>query len=315
MNKSFFIAIIVGVCLMAVVVIFWQKGILTSVQPKDQSMTQQKRLQVVASFYPVYFLAERIGGEKANVINITPAGSEPHDYEPTSQDMAAIERSQLIILNGGNLEAWRNNIEQSIDPERTKVVVAGEGLADQQVEENGKQVVDPHIWLDPLLAKKMTEKIVEGFALVDPTNSEYYQENATTLEKELEDLDMAYREGLNNCVNKDIITSHSAFGYLASEYGLRQVSIAGLSPDAEPSLQELASVTQFAKANSVRYIFFESLVSPKLAQTIAREVGAQTLVLNPIEGLTDEEVAQGKDYFSEMTTNLTHLKIALQCVK
>lgn len=315
MSKNILIVLVVGVCLIALVGFFWQESALVQVQPKDQSITQQEKLQVVGSFYPVYFLASRIGGEKASVVNITPAGSEPHDYEPTSRDMANIEKSQLIILNGGNLEPWRSNIEQSIDPKQTTITVVGEGLANQQVEVNGDKVVDPHIWLDPLLAKKMAEKIAEGFSLADPMNAEYYQANAVALEKELDDLDRAYREGLSNCINKDIITSHSAFGYLASAYGLHQVSIAGLSPDAEPSLQDLAKITRFAKENGVRYIFFESLVSPKLAQTIAREVGAETLVLNPIEGLTDEEVAQGKDYFSEMMTNLTHLKTALQCVK
>ena len=126
---------------------------------------------------------------------------------------------------------------------------------------------------------------------------------------------MAYRQGLSNCAEKNIITSHAAFGYLATTYGLNQVSISGLSPDAEPSPQQLADIVKFAKDSHVKYIFFESLVSPKLSQAIANEVGAQTLVLNPIEGLSDEELAQGKDYFSIMRNNLKNLQTALQCAK
>ncbi len=194
-------------------------------------------------------------------------------------------------------------------------MVAGEGLTTQQVTEGGQTETDPHVWLAPRLAQKMVERIAQAFEQVDPVNKGYYRSNAGSLETKLGNLDMEYRQGLSNCAGNSIITSHAAFGYLATDYGLNQVPIAGLSPDAEPSPRQLAHIAQFAKNNNVRYIFFESLASPKLSQTIATEVGAQTLVLSPIEGLSEEEMSQGKTYISVMQDNLTNLRTALQCTK
>lgn len=272
------------------------------------------RLSVVASFYPLYFFASEIGGDKSDVFTVTPAGAEPHDYEPTAQDMARMENSRLVILlNGGGLEAWGERIKSNLDPRHTLVVTAGESLATAKVVEGEEETIDPHVWLSPKLAELMADKIAEGFVKADPANTSYYSERATTLKKKLANLDNLYASGLTHCEKKDIITSHAAFGYLAAAYDLNQVPITGLSPDEEPSPKELARVAAFAKANRVKYIFFESLVSPKLAQTIATEVGVQTMVLNPIEGLTISEIAAGKDYFSEMLSNLDNLKQALTC--
>ena len=274
---------------------------------------QGGRLRVVTSFYPLAFFSRQIGDDQATVLNITPAGAEPHDYEPTARDMAQIEGSRLLVLNGGGLEAWGANIRRNINPKKTLIVVAGQGLTNQQVNEEGRMGTDPHVWLDPLLAQKMVDRIAQGFIQVDPGNKEVYESNAAALKSRLSRLDVAYRQGLSRCKERNIITSHSAFGYLATTYGLKQVSLAGLSPDAEPSPQQLANIVEFAKNHRVKFIFFESLVSPRLSQTIATEVGAQTLVLNPIEGLSDQELAQGKTYFTEMEKNLLNLRIALQC--
>lgn len=273
----------------------------------------EKKLSVTTSFYPLYFFATQIAGERADIVNVTPAGVEPHDYEPTSRDRARIEESQLLILNGGGLEAWGENIRKNIDPQRTHIVVAGEGLITDQRVEDGKTVVDPHVWLSPILAAQMVEKITQGFAQVDPANSRLYRSNADLLQSKLSALDGAYRQGLARCVQKNIITSHAAFGYLAQTYGLRLLSIAGLSPDAEPSTQELGNIAVFARAHDVHVIFFESLASPKLAETIATEIGATTLVLNPLEGLSESEIAAGENYLSVMEDNLIHLETALQC--
>jgi len=275
--------------------------------------TQSSKLQITASFYPLYYFSQQIAGDKANVINITPAGAEPHDYEPTAQDIAQIENSKLLVLDGTGLEAWGNGIKQNLDPKKTAILTVGEGLINQKVMENGQNVIDPHIWLSPPLVKQIVDKILASLSQIDPENASYYQTNAVALKTKLYDLDAQYKQGLANCAEKNIITSHAAFGYLATAYGLNQVSIAGLSPDAEPSPQQLADIVKFAKDNNVKYIFFESLVSPKLSDTIATEVGAKTLVLNPIEGLTNDEIAQGKTYFTEMQNNLTNLRIALQC--
>ena len=305
MNKKYLFGLVIGIVFV---------GLLTLVLNHTQKpVIQSNKLQIVASFYPLYFLSEQIAGDKADVVNITPAGAEPHDYEPTAQDIAQIENSKLLVLDGTGLEAWGNSIKQNLNPKNTTVLTVGDGIINQKVMEDGQNVIDPHIWLSPPLVKQITDKITQALMQIDPANSNYYQNNENSLKAKLDDLDAQYKQGLSNCAEKNIITSHAAFGYLATTYRLNQVPIAGLSPDAEPSPQQLADITKFAKANNVKYIFFESLVSPKLSDTIANEIGAKTLVLNPIEGLTNDEISQGKNYFTEMQNNLSNLKIALQC--
>jgi zinc transport system substrate-binding protein len=174
-------------------------------------------------------------------------------------------------------------------------------------------ILDPHIWLDPKLAQKEIATIAMAFEKFDNTNRVFYEKNAISLKNKLDVLDQGFRLGLLNCQQNNIVTSHAAFGYIASDYGLNQISVTGLSPDAEPSPQKMAEISQFAKTNQIKYIFFETLVSPRLADTIAGEIGAKTLVFNPLEGLTKDEQAKGWDYFSIQKENLANLKIALGC--
>jgi zinc transport system substrate-binding protein len=269
-------------------------------------------IAVAASFYPLWYFATEIGGPNANVYDVTPAGAEPHDYEPTADAMARIESSRLLIVNG-SLEAWADRARVTLDPSRTQIVVAGGGLTTNHIVENGAERVDPHVWLAPPLAKKMVAKIKAGFVSVDPAHAAEYAANAANLDARLDALDTLYRTTLAHCDSTDIVTSHAAFGYLAAAYGLTQVPIAGLSPDAEPSPAQLASIVTFARDHHVSVIFFESLASPKLADTIANEVGARTMVLDPLEGLTAAEISAGKDYFTVMQQNLANLSAALIC--
>lgn len=273
---------------------------------RGETFRPSGKLQVTASFYPLYFFASRIGGDRVEITNLTPAGAEPHDYEPTATGRARIERSGLLILNGAGLEPWAENVTKNLDGKSTVIVRASEGLT------TGSDG-DPHVWLSPILAGRMADKILQGFIAADPANGNYYRANADRLKTELFGLDQAYRQELADCAEKNIITSHAAFSYLAAAYGLKQVAIAGLSPDAEPSPKQLSDIAKFAKDNNIKYIFFESLLSPKLSQTIANEIGAQTLVLNPLEGLSADELAQGKNYLTEMQNNLINLRTALQC--
>lgn len=277
------------------------------VAPVDTSNT---KMRVITSFYPLYFFAQQIGGDMVSVMNLTPAGTEPHDYEPTPKDITEIEKSKLLILNGGGLEAWGDKVTKNIDQDKTRVVVAGKDIIEAAQIEEGTANIDPHIWLSPPLAIKMIEKIKLGFEQSDPTNISYYDARASALQSKIADLHQEYQKGLAACVHTTIITSHAAFGHLGAAYGLHPVSIAGLSPDSEPSPRQLGDIVQLARKSNTKYIFFESLVSPKLSETIAREVGAQTLVLNPLEGLTPDEIAQGSDYFTEMKTNLKNLEMA-----
>jgi zinc transport system substrate-binding protein len=274
---------------------------------------EKNKLQITTSFYPMYFFAKSITGDKANIVNITPAGAEPHDYELTTENLIQIKNSQLLILNG-EVEPWAKKIKTDLQNKNTKVLEVGDNLLNQKVvNENGQFETDPHIWLSPVIAKEIVNKIAEKIVLIDPANQNFYQDNKNKLEFELDKLDSDYKKGLKNCNKKDIITSHAAFGYLAKSYGLNQIPIAGLSPDAEPSLKDLTKITNFAKANNVKYIFFESLISPKLAQTLADEVGAKTLILNPLEGLNDNDLKVGKTYLTEMYKNLQNLRVALEC--
>jgi zinc transport system substrate-binding protein len=278
-----------------------------------QTAAQPPALKVVASFYPLYFFAHEIAGDDAEVVNVTPPGSEPHDYEPSAQDMARMESAGLLILNGDGLEAWGDRVVATVDPRRTRVVVAGEGLATGKSANGGERVLDPHVWLSPPLARAIVEKIERGFDEVDPRHAGRYVSRARVLDSSLRDLDAAYREGLAHCAKTDIVTSHAAFGYLAAEYHLNQVSIAGLSPDAEPSPRQLAAIAEFVKTHDETVIFFENLVSPRLSETLAMEVGAKTMVLDPLEGLTGDDAAAGKTYFTQMRQNLASLESALQC--
>lgn len=270
------------------------------------------KLNVVASFYPLYYFTSQIGGDKASVTNLTPAGVEPHDYEPTPQDLVAIQNSDALILNGGQLEPWANNVTTQLSNETT-VIIAGSDLTSREMIEEDETITDPHVWLSPKLAQQQVKKITLGLIQADANNSAYYLANEKKLLDQLSELDAAYTQGLAQCASNKIITAHTAFAYLANDYGLGQVAIAGLSSNAEPTPAELAEIIQFARDNTVQYIFFESLVSPKLAQTIASEVGAQTLVLNPLEGLTEEEMTADQNYFTIMQTNLENLRTALQC--
>jgi zinc transport system substrate-binding protein len=269
------------------------------------------RVSVATSFYPMYYFATEIGGDKADIFNITPAGAEPHDYEPTVQEIASISDSDLLIINGGNLETWANRLQSQL--QNTHVVVAGEMLATKDLDEDGRVVRDPHVWLDPVLAKVEVKNIAEGFIEIDPMRETEYKTNAASLENKLDALDQKFKDTLRTCKTRDFVTSHAAFGYLAGRYNLHQISIAGVSPNEEPGAAKLAEIANLVKDKGIKYIFFESLISPKLAETIARETGAQTLVLDPIEGLSADDLAAGKNYMTQMEMNLTNLKLALAC--
>jgi zinc transport system substrate-binding protein len=281
------------------------------VQKKDT------RLQVVASFYPMAEFARAVGGKNANVVTLVKPGLEPHDYEPTPQDLAKVYGSDLFVYNGAGLEtAWVNKIQPQLEQSNTFTVDASykiKLLSRDPSDTENKSATDPHVWMDPELAIKEVSAITLGYIAVDGKNANTYQRNADAYIKKLNELNTTFKSGLAHCQSHDIVTSHQAFSYLAKEYGLTATGIAGLSPDNEPSPQKLAEIADFAKANNVKYIFFESLVSPKLSQTIASEVGAQTIEFNPLEGLTNAEVKAGKNYLSVQQDNLQALRTALSC--
>ena len=270
------------------------------------------KISVVTSFYPLEFLVKEIAKDHVSLTTLVPSGVEPHDYELTPQDVGTIEESQVLIVNGV-LEPWFKDVEKNLESTTVSILNMSKAMTlldSSDPEEKGK---DPHLWLDPVLMSQMADLVRDELIQADPENSTAYQSNTVVLKQKLNNLNDGYKTGLKNCAQKSFVTSHAAFAYLAQEYGLTQVAISGLSPDAEPSAQKLKEIVDFVRANKVTVIFFESLVSTSLSDTIANEVGAQTLVLNPIEGLTAAQREAGENYFNIMEENLANLKIALTC--
>ena len=284
---------------------------------------------VVASFYPLYEFSRQVAGDRAEVVTLVPVGVEPHDWEPSPQDVVLVQKAKLFVYNGAGLEPW---VEKLLRDAKARGVVAvrttervalltdeGHGHDHAQGAQSGAKprgnthAVDPHVWLDPVRAQTQVEAIRAALAKVDPSNAAAYAANAQAYRTKLGALDAAFASGLKQCARREVVTTHAAFSYMARRYGLAQIPISGLEPDSEPSPADLAALVKKVKERKVQYVFFETLVSPKLAETLAREVGARTLVLNPIEGLTKEEQAAGKNYVSLMEENLRNLRTALEC--
>lgn len=266
------------------------------------------KINVVTTFYPLYEFSQRIGNEKAVVSILVPAGVEPHDWEPRPQDIIRIQSADIFVYNGAGLELYVDKILKNTGSRKLITVDSSEGI--ELINEGG--ATDPHIWLDPVMAKQQAGAIEKAFIKADPENSDYYRANARALMQDLDDLDAYISNELAPARKKVFISSHSAFGYFARRYGLKQISIAGLSPDIEPSPAKIAEIIRIARENEVKYIFFETLVSPKLSDVISKEAGAQTLVLNPIEGLSEDQIKRGENYFTLMRENVKNLKLALE---
>ncbi|RUS47053.1 metal ABC transporter substrate-binding protein [Cohnella sp. AR92] len=291
---------------------------------KSSESAVSEKLNVVATFYPMYEFAKQVAGEHAIVTALVPSGVEPHDWEPSAKDMALIQEADVFVYNG-LVEGWVDDALSSAKKENRIVVRASEGIPLMEGEEHDHEhedgegidsheeehPQDPHVWLSPVLAQQEVIAILKALEKADPANKTDYRKNADNYIAKLQQLDEDYREGLKNVSKKELVTQHAAFGYLAKEYGLVQVPISGLSPEQEPSPEEMAKVVEFAREHQVGTIFFETLVDPKVARTIATEIGAQTDVLNPLEGLTEEELANHLDYIGVMENNLKALRKAL----
>ncbi len=261
------------------------------------------KVSVVASFYPLYDFAQQVGGDKVDVANMTPAGAEPHDYEPSAKALVTAQQSKVFIYDGGQLEPWAGKFLDSYK----HIAVKASGHI--QLMNHS----DPHFWLDPALAQQVVDNIRDGLSHADPADSTYFAARAKAYNQQLAQLDQTFRQGLAQCQQHLIITSHQAFTYVSARYGFDVESIAGISPDEEPSAERLAMLSSLVKQKGIHYVFFESLVSPRLADTIAGETGAKTLVFDPLEGLSDAAQKQGQNYLSVQRENLANLRTALAC--
>lgn len=290
--------------------------LLAGCGPSDQVPVfrpESAKVKVATSFYPVYEFTRAVGGDRVDVVNMVPAGTEPHDWEPTPGHIRTLNQAQLFIYSGAGMEHWVHKTLDSLDNRSLAVVEGAEGFALFQGADAEAGEWDPHVWLDPLGAIHEVELIRDGLTRVDPSGAAAYAANAAAYIGQLKQLDTEYRTALSGCARREFYTTHSAFGYLARRYGVTQVPIMGLTPDAEPRPRDLARIIDQARENHVQYIFFETLVSDKIARMVAREIGATTLVLNPLEGLTDQEIGAGKSYLSVMRENLANLKLAMEC--
>ena len=264
--------------------------------------------QVVATIYPLWELTRQVAGDRAEVTSLVPPGVEPHDWEPSPRDVSLVQRAKVIVHTGTGLDAWAVRLLAGL-PAGTTVVNGARGLS---LLPQGASV-DPHVWLDPTLARAQAQTIADGLTQADPAGQSVYRENATALAARLDALDEAFAAGLRDCARREVVTSHAAFAYLTRRYRLTQVAIMGSAPEAEPSPADLAAIVQTARRLHVTHVFFEPLVSPRLAQTLAREIGATTLALDPIEGVSREQAAAGTGYVELMQANLGALRLGLGC--
>lgn len=278
-------------------------------------------LLVVTSLYPLHDLARRLGEPSDRFVLLTPPGVEPHDWEPSPQQVALMHRADVLLTGG--LEPWLPRTRPTLPP-RVRHLDAGAALADRgrppypsppaaAPGPHAPPAGDPHWWLDPLSARVVTTAVADILADARPDAAAAYRRRAAVLDLRLRRLHDRYREGLARCRSRVLVTSHAAFGHLAARYGLRQVPVAGLTPADEPGPRRLAEIAALMAREGVAAIFVEPIAPAATARALARETGASLIPLQPLEGLTPAEARSGADYFSVMEDNLKRLRSALGC--
>lgn len=306
-----------------------------------------KKMEVVASVFPVYDVAKQVGGDKVQVTLLVPPTSEPHDWEPKPADLAKIGKAKVFLYNGLGLEPTEKLLTKDVLKEAKPIELGKtvevlpmaaheedeehehehghehedghkhegehkeEATHEHEHEHHHEGGVDPHVWLSPVNVIKEAEAVAKAFGEADPANKAYYEANAKAYIEKLQALDKEYTDFTKTLSNKNLVVSHEAFGYMAHRYGLTQLGIMGVSPNAEPTPDRMAKIVDFVKDHQVKAIFSETLVNPKLAEAIAKEAGVKVYVLNPVEGLTPEQEKEGKTYLDLMKENLATLKKAL----
>jgi zinc transport system substrate-binding protein len=290
----------------------------------DDESTSDARLRVVAAFYPLAEIARGVGGELVQVTDLTPPGQGPHDLELQPKQVTDIEGADLAVYIGRGFQPQVDDAVAGAPDDLVRLDVLDhvellgvDAQLDGTVGEVDGEVlagdVDPHVWLDPTRVIRIVDVVADAFVAADPDRADQYRANADAYLTGLTGLDADYRTGLADCGSNVIVTSHRAFGYLADRYGLRQIPIAGISPEIEPDAKTLEAIAAEARAEGVTTIFLESVAPPDLAETVAREIGAELDLLDPIEGLTQEQLDDGVTYASIMRDNLERLRRGLDC--
>ncbi|KZE39745.1 adhesin [Bhargavaea cecembensis] len=308
----------------------------SSGEVKDADRASEKALTVKTTVYPLAYFTERIGGDSVSVSSIYPPGADSHTFEPTQKDMISLADSDLFIHTGLGLEGFVNKAEKTLSGEDVRLVAAASHIPDDQLlhgsghneehhdhdeeadyqEEPGHEGhdhtgVDPHVWLSPVIADQLALAVKEALTEELPEKETEFTERYEELSAELKQLDSEFREMADSAETKTFFVSHAGFGYIAEEYGLEQVPIAGLNPQSEPSQKELARIVDLAREKQVSTIFFEQNITSKLTQVIVNEIGAESDTLHNLSVLSQEDIENGADYFSLMRQNIERLGKAL----
>jgi len=286
-----------------------------------------EQCSVMTTIFPLTDFAQAVGGDRVKITQLLPPGAEAHTWEPKPSDIVKLSRADVFLYVGSEMEPWVSGILKTIENPKLVIIEASQGLpllsADQtdaggekhhhsNVSTHGR--FDPHIWLNFDYDQKIVDKITAGLSKRDPEGILYYRRNAEAYKAKLRDIDLRYRKELGGCSSKEIILgSHAAFAYLAQQYGLAQIPLYGISPNAEPTPKKMAEVITAAKRYQTKAIYYEELVSDKLARTIAQETGAKTLVLSAGENLTQKQIEAKVSFLALMEQNLENLKYGLAC--
>ena len=333
MNQRFIIGIIVGAVVVIAIAAFAAISMNNSSGKvgspngnNDITAPTTQKIKVVASFFPMYEFTKNVAGDRADVVLMIPNGEEPHGWEPNTQEVQTVQNAQVFIYNGAGVESFVPNLSSSGNFPHTTFVKASEGIQmlDADVknldEEEAKPIIeqggkDPHVWNDPVLAQQEVRNIANALEKADPANAQYYEANANAYNQKLAKLDQDIKTAFSSCNTHTFVSFHNAFSYFTQRYGLTDVWITGIAPESEVPPQDIARVENTAKQNNVKIIFSEDLVDPKLAESLADDIGAQTKILSPLEGLDQEDQQKGITFIDKWYENLDSLKVALECQK
>ena len=304
------------VCLAALLL-----GLTFSCSGREEKGAQSgdKRLNVVVSLFPLYDFAKHIGGDKVSVALLLPPGVEPHSFEPRPGDMAALSKASVFIYTNREMEPWVEDVLKGIKNPRLTVIDSGREIlpGERKEKRRGKKQehdMDPHLWLDFSLAAKMAQAVRDGLIEKDPANRAFYERNAGEFRARLDALDRKFRAGLSDCDKRVFVHGgHFAFGYLARRYNLDYMAAYGFSPDAEPSPGDLARLSRTLRQNGLNHIFYEEMIMPRVAETIAKETGAELLMLHGAHNVSKEDMDRGVTFMALMEKNLDNLRTGLQC--
>jgi zinc transport system substrate-binding protein len=289
--------------------------------------SKEDQLIIYTTIFPLQDFTKKIGGDHVLVESVFPPNADAHTYEPTTKQMVKMAEADLFIYTGIGLEGFAEKAHETLETENVKVIKAGDGIelikskdedehADKHEDEHTDEHthhddLDPHVWLDPVLAVQLAENIKNALVELKPEAKKDFEENFEQLKEQLNDLDQQFKDVVQNAERSEIVVSHAAYGYWENRYGIQQIYISGLSPTSEPSQKELAEIIEFAKKHNIKYVIFEQNVSNNIANIVQSELGAEALTLHNLESITEEEMKNGEDYFSLMKQNLETLKKAL----